>query len=135
MKRPARSLSTVQNTVQSRCRYLSLTVFSLSTLTWIGATLTSVGTIALPTLRPALAETLAPGQALTMRSDVQEANSITGVITARGECANQLSGASDSGDLCSSAILQPRKAHYPHGQCLCPPRRQQPPGRNYHLSD
>lgn len=32
----------------------------------------------------ARAETLPPGQALTLRSDVQEANSVTGVITARG---------------------------------------------------
>jgi len=52
-------------------------VFSLSVWAWMGA-------IAFPTSRPAVAETLAPGQALTMRSDVQEANSVTGVITARG---------------------------------------------------
>lgn len=32
----------------------------------------------------ALAQSTAPGQALTLRADVQEANAITGVITARG---------------------------------------------------
>jgi lipopolysaccharide export system protein LptA len=35
-----------------------------------------------PASNPALAQ--APGQALTLRADVQEANAITGVITARG---------------------------------------------------
>ncbi len=82
MKPPARSLPISLHHNPSRqmhnpLRHLGWTAFSLSTLVWIGA-------IAFPTDRPALAETLAPGQALTMRSDVQEANSITGVITARG---------------------------------------------------
>ncbi|MBD3881794.1 organic solvent tolerance protein OstA [Phormidium tenue FACHB-886] len=56
-------------------RRLSLAVFSASTL---------LGAIALPTANPVDAQTVAPGQALTLRSDIQEANSVTGVITARG---------------------------------------------------
>ncbi|MBI4782701.1 MAG: organic solvent tolerance protein OstA [Oscillatoriophycideae cyanobacterium NC_groundwater_1537_Pr4_S-0.65um_50_18] len=78
MKRLARSPHKTQlQPVQSRkAQPLGWALLSLSTVV--------IGAIALPTLRPALAETLPPGQALTMRSDVQEANSITGVITARG---------------------------------------------------
>ncbi|HEY9641005.1 MAG TPA: LptA/OstA family protein [Coleofasciculaceae cyanobacterium] len=61
-------------------RRLGYTVLSLSTFVS-----TLVGASAVPLGHPAvLAETLPPGQALTLRSDVQEANSITGVITARG---------------------------------------------------
>ena len=57
-------------------RRLGLAALSASTV---------LGAIAFPTAHPiAQAETLPPGQALTMRSDVQEANSVTGVITARG---------------------------------------------------
>jgi lipopolysaccharide export system protein LptA len=57
-------------------RRLGLAVFAVSAF---------FGAIATPTANPiARAETLPPGQALTMRSDVQEANSVTGVITARG---------------------------------------------------
>ncbi len=45
----------------------------------------AIGAIAtVPRLSPAIAQGVAPGQALTLRSDVQEANAITGVITARG---------------------------------------------------
>lgn len=54
---------------------LGLTLFSISAL---------VGTLSLTANPVARAETLPPGQALTLRSDVQEANSVTGVITARG---------------------------------------------------
>jgi lipopolysaccharide export system protein LptA len=43
-----------------------------------------VGGVASTTFDSALAQTTAPGQALTLRADVQEANAITGVITARG---------------------------------------------------
>ncbi len=42
-----------------------------------------VGGLASATFDAALAQ-VAPGQALTLRADVQEANAITGVITARG---------------------------------------------------
>jgi lipopolysaccharide export system protein LptA len=42
------------------------------------------GAIAFPIVHSVDAQTVAPGQALTLRSDVQEANSVTGVITARG---------------------------------------------------
>ena len=57
-------------------RRLGLAVFSVSAF---------LGAIASPTAHLiARAETLPPSQALTMRSDVQEANSVTGVITARG---------------------------------------------------
>jgi lipopolysaccharide export system protein LptA len=65
----------------SLIRRLGLTAFSVSAL---------VGTIAAPTTAPnaALAQAAGvqagAGQALTLRSDVQEANSVTGVITARG---------------------------------------------------
>jgi lipopolysaccharide export system protein LptA len=46
---------------------------------------TVIGAIASPTaLNTALAQATGAGQALTLRSDVQEANSVTGVITARG---------------------------------------------------
>ncbi len=48
-------------------------------------TLALVGAIASPTAQnSAIAQTVAPNQALTLRADVQEANAITGVITARG---------------------------------------------------
>jgi lipopolysaccharide export system protein LptA len=44
-----------------------------------------VAAIALPTpIAPAIAQTAAAGQPLTLRSDIQEANAVTGVITARG---------------------------------------------------
>lgn len=45
-----------------------------------------VGAIALPTLNPANAQATGaqPNQPLTLRSDIQEANAVTGVITARG---------------------------------------------------
>ncbi|MBE9181087.1 hypothetical protein IQ268_21230 [Oculatella sp. LEGE 06141] len=59
-------------------RRLSLAVLSTATL---------VGAIAPPTAfnsAAAQATGEAPGQALTLRSDIQEANSVTGVITARG---------------------------------------------------
>jgi lipopolysaccharide export system protein LptA len=55
------------------------TVLSVSTVVS-----TLVGAVAVLMNSPSLAETLPPGQALTLRSDVQEANSVTGVITARG---------------------------------------------------
>lgn len=51
-------------------------VFSMSALVGITATPTASNS--------ALAQVTAPGQALTLRADVQEANAITGVITARG---------------------------------------------------
>lgn len=41
-------------------------------------------TAAGPTVSSASAQTAGAGQALTLRADVQEANAITGVITARG---------------------------------------------------
>lgn len=74
MKRNARSLHI---TPLRRLRWTALSVSAcVSTL---------VGAIATPTTQyAALAETLPPSQALTLRSDVQEANSVTGVITARG---------------------------------------------------
>jgi lipopolysaccharide export system protein LptA len=59
-------------------RRLGLPLLSAATL---------VGTIATPlALSPANAQSAPPGanQALTLRSDVQEANAVTGVITARG---------------------------------------------------
>lgn len=40
--------------------------------------------VAGPTVNSASAQTAGAGQALTLRADVQEANAITGVITARG---------------------------------------------------
>lgn len=54
-------------------------------LRWVAATLTTVGTV-IPVLclSPAEAQTLQPGQPLRLESDIQEANSITGVVTARG---------------------------------------------------
>lgn len=61
---------------------------SSSCLRQLGAALSIsalVGIIASPTAsNSALAQAPAPGQALTLRADVQEANAITGVITARG---------------------------------------------------
>lgn len=42
-----------------------------------------LGAIA-PALHPAQAQRAQPGQALTLLSDIQEANAVTGVITARG---------------------------------------------------
>lgn len=45
---------------------------------------TVVAIASAPILQPAQAQTLTPGQPLTLRSDVQEANAVTGVITARG---------------------------------------------------
>jgi lipopolysaccharide export system protein LptA len=64
----------------STFRRLSLAVISTATL---------VGAIAPPTaFNAAVAQSAggqaAPGQALTLRSDIQEANAVTGVITARG---------------------------------------------------
>lgn len=62
----------------SYLRRLGLTLFTTATL---------VGIIAPPTaFNIALAQAArnAPGQALTLRSDIQEANAVTGVITARG---------------------------------------------------
>jgi lipopolysaccharide export system protein LptA len=66
---------TAQSHTHSFWPRLGLTLFSLSTL--LGSPFLVVNPIA-------RAETLPPGQALTLRSDVQEANSVTGVITARG---------------------------------------------------
>lgn len=44
-----------------------------------------LGAIALPSsLEPAVAQANGEGRALTLRSDIQEANAVTGVITARG---------------------------------------------------
>ncbi len=44
-----------------------------------------LGAIAIPvSVYPAIAQNARDGRALTLRSDVQEANAITGVITARG---------------------------------------------------
>lgn len=61
----------------TRIKRLSLTVFSISTL---------VIAAGVPATRPnaAIAQVTDSSQALTLRSDVQEANSVTGVITARG---------------------------------------------------
>lgn len=51
----------------------------------IGTGLSLLGAIALPiSLTPATAQTAAANQPLTLRSDIQEANAVTGVITARG---------------------------------------------------
>lgn len=58
-------------------RRLSLTVFSISTV--VSAMITPV---AAP--KAASAQAVDNGQALTLRADVQEANAVTGVITARG---------------------------------------------------
>lgn len=47
--------------------------------------LSLVGAIALPaSVLPAIAQTAGASQPLTLRSDIQEANAVTGVITARG---------------------------------------------------
>lgn len=56
---------------------LGLTALSIST---------ALGTAVAPVASPdaALAQVTDPGQALTLRADVQEANAVTGVITARG---------------------------------------------------
>jgi lipopolysaccharide export system protein LptA len=60
----------------SGLRRLGLAIVSVSTL---------VGTILPPTTtNSALAQAAGSNQALTLRADVQEANSVTGVITARG---------------------------------------------------
>jgi lipopolysaccharide export system protein LptA len=56
---------------------LGLTLLSASTL--IGATMTPVASP-----DAVQAQTADSGQALTLRADVQEANAVTGVITARG---------------------------------------------------
>jgi lipopolysaccharide export system protein LptA len=60
---------------------------SLFHLRRIGAVCSSalVGVLASSTApHSAIAQVTTPGQALTLRADVQEANAITGVITARG---------------------------------------------------
>lgn len=69
-------MSVSQSPHLTRFRRLGLTVFSVSVL---------VGAIA-PATAPesALAQVTDSGQAITLRADVQEANSVTGVITARG---------------------------------------------------
>jgi lipopolysaccharide export system protein LptA len=54
---------------------LSLTALSVAAL---------LGTITAPTAQSAAQAQASGNQALTLRSDVQEANSVTGVITARG---------------------------------------------------
>jgi lipopolysaccharide export system protein LptA len=67
-----------------------MAVFSSSCVRFsavVVATAALVGGIAPSTFDSALAQApgaAAPGQALTLRADVQEANAITGVITARG---------------------------------------------------
>ncbi|MBF2051056.1 MAG: LptA/OstA family protein [Leptolyngbya sp. IPPAS B-1204] len=51
----------------------------------VGSVSALVGLVASSTAPPsAIAQVTTPGQALTLRADVQEANAITGVITARG---------------------------------------------------
>lgn len=62
-----------------RLQRLSLSLFSVSAL--IGVTVVPAVT---PNAAAQTTSTPQPGQALTLRADVQEANAVTGVITARG---------------------------------------------------
>ena len=63
---------------------LSLPSFSKNHLGWLWSlTLLLTSAIAFPSSAP-VAQAQATGSALTVRSDIQEANSETGVITARG---------------------------------------------------
>jgi lipopolysaccharide export system protein LptA len=70
---------------------LMLSVFPLVQSTvrrwrwWFLSAATLMGAVALSAdLVPATAQTAAANQPLTLRSDIQEANAVTGVITARG---------------------------------------------------
>ncbi|MBD1851095.1 LptA/OstA family protein [Leptolyngbya sp. FACHB-711] len=60
-----------------------LTLFHRLSLTALSVT-ALLGTITAPTAQSAAQAQASGNQALTLRSDVQEANSVTGVITARG---------------------------------------------------
>ncbi|MDJ0578900.1 LptA/OstA family protein [Crocosphaera sp.] len=76
-------------------------IFKKNTLVTLSCTLTAMAAmIALKTIpRNVQAQTLAPNSPLTVRSDIQEANSETGVVTARGNVqffypARQIQGTS-----------------------------------------
>jgi lipopolysaccharide export system protein LptA len=64
---------------------LSLSRLNSSAFSWLLLPLTLLSAIALPqSVQEASAQASGDTRALTLRSDIQEANSITGVVTARG---------------------------------------------------